>query len=148
MSETAEVLNLESAMFSSTYEHTLDAKNRLFIPVKIREAVGDAFYLFAPPREKCLYIYSPERWEEVARAVLSKNDRNYERLIFGSVIPVETDKQGRVTIRADFCKKVGLKKSVTIAGTGQRLELWDTDTRNKELERLQESADLYADIRF
>ncbi len=104
MSETAELLTLESAMFSSTYEHTLDAKNRLFIPVKIREAVGDAFYLFAPPREKCLYIYSPERWEEVARAVLSKNDRNYE--------------------------------------------LWDTDTRNKELERLQESADLYADIRF
>ncbi len=88
MSETAELLTLESAMFSSTYEHTLDAKNRLFIPVKIREAVGDAFYLFAPPREKCLYIYSPERWEEVARAVLSKNDRNYERLIFGSVIPV------------------------------------------------------------
>ena len=43
MSETAELLTLESAMFSSTYEHTLDAKNRLFIPVKIREAVGDAF---------------------------------------------------------------------------------------------------------
>ncbi len=148
MCETADVPVINSSLFSSTYEHTLDAKNRLFIPVKIREVVGDTFYLFLPPREKCLYIYSPERWEEVAKAVLSKNDRNYERLIFGNIIPVETDKQGRVTIRADFCKKVGLKKSVTIAGTGQRLEIWDTDTRNEELARLAESAELYSDIRF
>lgn len=148
MSETTEILGLDSILFSNTYEHTLDAKNRLFIPVKIREAVGDTFYLFAPPREKCLYIYSPDRWLEVAKEVLSKNDRDFERLIFGSVTPIETDKQGRITIRADFCKKAGLKKSVTIAGTGQRLELWDTDTRNKELERLQESADLHSDIRF
>lgn len=135
-------------MFQGNAEYTLDAKNRLFIPVKIREQVGDSFILFLPPREKCLYIYSEARWEEVAREVLAKNDRGYERLIFGNAVTVETDKQGRITIRADFCKRIGLKKSVTIAGTGERLEIWDTATRNEELARLAESADTYSDIRF
>ena len=109
-------------MFQGNAEYTLDAKNRLFIPVKIREQVGDSFILFLPPREKCLYIYSEARWEEVAREVLAKNDRGYERLIFGN--------------------------AVTIAGTGERLEIWDTATRNEELARLAESADTYSDIRF
>ena len=135
-------------MFQGNAEYTLDAKNRLFIPVKIREQVGDSFILFLPTREKCLYIYREARWEEVAREVLAKNDRGYERLIFGNAVTAETDKQGRITIRADFCKRIGLKKSVTIAGTGERLEIWDTATRNEELARLAESADTYSDIRF
>lgn len=135
-------------MFQGNADYTLDAKNRLFIPAKIRETIGESFILFFPPREKCLYIYSEARWEEVARDVLSKNDRNYERLIFGNAIAVEADKQGRITIRADFCKKIGLKKSVTIAGTGERLEIWDTAIRAAELNRLTESADTYSDIRF
>ena len=80
--------------------------------------------------------------------MLAKNDRGYERLIFGNAVTAETDKQGRITIRADFCKRIGLKKSVTIAGTGERLEIWDTATRNEELARLAESADTYSDIRF
>ena len=37
-------------MFQGNAEYTLDAKNRLFIPVKIREQVGDSFILFLPPR--------------------------------------------------------------------------------------------------
>ena len=68
--------------------------------------------------------------------------------MFGNVVPVETDKQGRITIRADFCKKIGLKKSVTIAGTGKRLEIWDTDTRNAELERQSEMIEMYSDVEF
>ena len=135
-------------MFQGNAEYTLDAKNRLFIPVKIREQVGDSFILFLKKKKKCLYIYSEARWEEVAREVLAKNDRGYERLIFGNAVTAETDKQGRITIRADFCKRIGLKKSVTIAGTGERLEIWDTATRNEELARLAESADTYSDIRF
>lgn len=148
MSELAENREFDFSRFSNTYEHTLDAKNRLFIPAKVRETVGTSFYLFHPLREKCLYIYSSERWEEVARQIISKNDRNYERVMFGNVVPVETDKQGRITIRADFCKKIGLKKSVTIAGTGKRLEIWDTDTRNAELERQSEMIEMYSDVEF
>ena len=80
MSEFAEKQEFDFSRFSNTYEHTLDAKNRLFIPAKVRETVGTSFYLFHPLREKCLYIYSPERWEEVARQINAELERQSEMI--------------------------------------------------------------------
>ena len=50
------------------YQHTLDAKGRLFIPAKLREELGDTFYVTVSP-EKCLSAYSQENWDDVARRV-------------------------------------------------------------------------------
>ena len=48
------------------YQHTLDAKGRLFIPAKLREELGETFYVTISP-EKCLSAYSQENWDDVAR---------------------------------------------------------------------------------
>ena len=50
------------------YQHTLDAKGRLFIPAKLREELGETFYVTISP-EKCLSAYSQENWDDVARRV-------------------------------------------------------------------------------
>ena len=42
------------------YQHTLDAKGRLFIPAKLREELGETFYVTISP-EKCLSAYIPSR---------------------------------------------------------------------------------------
>ena len=49
------------------YQHTLDAKGRLFIPAKLREELGETFYVTISP-EKCLSAYSQENWDDVARS--------------------------------------------------------------------------------
>ena len=41
---------------TGTYEHTIDAKGRLFIPAKLREELGVTFYL-AMGVDACLAIY-------------------------------------------------------------------------------------------
>ena len=44
---------------TGTYEHSIDAKGRLFIPAKLREELGVTFYL-AMGVDECLAIYPQE----------------------------------------------------------------------------------------
>ena len=45
-----------SGLYGS-YNHTIDAKGRLFIPAKLREDLGDTFYV-AMGADGCLSVYS------------------------------------------------------------------------------------------
>ena len=58
---------------TGTYEHSIDAKGRLFIPAKLREELGVTFYL-AMGVDACLAIYPQPTRPSVnwtARAVSS-----------------------------------------------------------------------------
>ena len=44
------------------YQHSLDSKGRLFIPAKLRDELGDTFYLTVSD-ERCLRAYSAESWQ-------------------------------------------------------------------------------------
>jgi len=39
------------------YRHVIDTKNRLFIPAKFREELGETFYITRKVMEKCLAIH-------------------------------------------------------------------------------------------
>ena len=55
--------------FSSTSYHGLDAKNRIFIPVSSREALGEIVYVFRQKGEKgnCLRLYTAEHFDKLAQ---------------------------------------------------------------------------------
>ena len=46
------------------YQHTLDSKGRLFIPARLRDELGDTFYLTVSD-ERCLWAYSAESWQSL-----------------------------------------------------------------------------------
>ena len=50
-----------SAAVTGQYQHTIDAKGRLFIPAKLREELGDTFYV-TMGMDSCLSIYSDASW--------------------------------------------------------------------------------------
>ena len=52
----------DEGMISGTYTHTLDAKNRTFLPAKLREALGETLML-TRGLDKCLAVYPMESWK-------------------------------------------------------------------------------------
>lgn len=134
--------------FWGNYPHTLDAKNRLFIPAKFREELGDSFVLYSPKDQGCLYAYNLQAWEEICAEVINSGNVNMQRYIFDDAISVEPDKQGRITIKAEFCKRAGLKKEIVVAGAGKRIEIWDAHKRAEALKHAEALADTYPTIHF
>ena len=48
-------------MLMGEFQHNLDAKGRLFMPVKLREALGTKFVL-TKGLDGCLFVYDLEQW--------------------------------------------------------------------------------------
>ena len=48
-------------MFMGEYSHTIDAKGRLIVPSKFRDALGDEFVV-TKGLDGCLFVYDQNEW--------------------------------------------------------------------------------------
>ena len=88
------------------YKHAVDPKGRLFVPAKLREELGDAFYVTLG-LDHCLSVYTEEGWQAIAAKC-------------------EPDKQGRFSLPAELRQYAGLGQDVTFIGQGGHAEIWDS----------------------
>ena len=120
-------------MFIGEYEHTLDAKGRVIMPVKLREEMGEKF-IITKGQEGCLFAYSLEEWknfEEKLKTLPSytnKNVRDFIRYFLSGATECELDKQGRFLIPMNLRSHAMLEKEVIIIGVGTKIEIWDKIT--------------------
>ena len=108
------------------YHHTIDAKNRLFIPSKFREELGDVFYI-TRKLEKALIIYSAEGWQDLKDKLSSKPDSavyKIKQFIFPKTVDATPDANGRVVLSSFLIDYAGLGKNVVVAGVGDHVEIW------------------------
>jgi len=138
-------------LFQGDFKHTIDSKNRIFIPARFREALGDSFIVYPAP-DGCLFIFTNEKWESIANQIKGQSatieDRKRQRRAFYGVLTVEPDKQGRITLSQFLVDHAGLKKDVIIFGMTDRIEIWDLDRWNNEAMASSEEMtdDIYPDI--
>lgn len=126
---------------TGTYEHSIDAKGRLFIPAKLREELGVTFYL-AMGVDECLAIYPQETWNRFTEkfASLPMSQSAAMRPLFANASKCELDSQGRIVIPQKLRKYAGLEKDAVIIGVNDRAEIWSAETWNarEEEEMTQE----------
>ena len=110
------------------YQHSIDAKGRLFIPAKFREELGETFYVTIG-LDGCLSVYSDTKWaalmEKVEALPLSK--ARSMRVLFATAAKCEPDAQGRILIPAKLRAYAALDKEVIINGASECLELWNPE---------------------
>ena len=111
------------------FQHTIDAKGRLFIPARLREKLGEGF-IVTISWETCLTVYSMERWENAEEKLraMPQTAQMELRPLFSNAAHVELDGQGRILLPQWLIDHAGLTKNVTIVGTGLYVQIWDSDT--------------------
>ena len=111
------------------YQHTLDAKGRLSIPARLRDDLGETFYVTLS-MDKCLSAYSAESWQEFRDKVnaMPYVKQRKMRPLFAHAAKCELDAQGRALIPQNLRDFANLTKSVTVVGCNNHAEFWDTDT--------------------
>ena len=130
-------------MFQGRYEHTIDKKGRVSIPVKWREILREKFdeRLMITNYQNSLYAYPDKSWQELALKVQSRpqfSDENVTSFMRAFIAPVQEcgiDRLGRILIPADLREYAALKSSVVFVGMTTRIEIWDKGRWDEEFRR-------------
>lgn len=120
-----------SFMFMGEYNHTIDAKNRLIIPSKFREALGEEFVV-TKGLDGCLFVYDNNEWaafEEKLKSLplTNKDARTFVRFFLAGAASVEVDKQGRILVPSVLKDFAEIKKDVVLIGVASRIEIWSKE---------------------
>ena len=116
-------------MLIGQYQHNIDAKNRVIVPAKFREDLGERFYV-TKGLDGCLFVLSEEGWKRLQDKIVAmpmSKARQLQRFFFSGAAEVEPDKQGRILIPQPLRDYASIEKDVTFIGTGDRAEIWSTE---------------------
>jgi MraZ protein len=119
------------------FQHNLDSKGRLSIPARLREELGNVFYVTLS-MDKCLAAYSAENWQSFTDKVdeMPYVKQRKMRPLFAYAAKCEMDAQGRILIPQNLREYAGLTKNVTIVGSNNHAEFWDSENWN-EINRIE-----------
>ncbi|WP_221763944.1 division/cell wall cluster transcriptional repressor MraZ [Methyloradius palustris] len=129
-------------MFRGATSLSLDAKGRLAIPAKHRDALqaqcAGHLVLTAHPH-RCLLLYPQPAWEPIQAKMMSlssfdKQSSSLQRLLVGFAEDVEMDAAGRMLVSNVLRDFAGLEKQTMLVGQGSHFELWGMDAWKAQLE--------------
>ena len=111
----------------------MDAKGRMAIPKRYREAIDEAsdgqLIATIDLHSPCLLIYTIDEWEVIERKLMSlpnmdPQSRMVQRLLLGHASEIEVDSQGRVLLPPLLRDHAKLEKNLILLGQGNKFELW------------------------
>jgi MraZ protein len=122
-----------SGVFYGEYLHNLDKKNRLIVPAKFRDVIGEKgiekFYINRG-LDECLFMFPESEWKaqesRFREMSFTKSEvRKFSRLFFAGAVEVVPDKQWRILI-PDYLKEyANLSRNIMVIGVSSRIEIWD-----------------------
>ncbi len=121
-------------MLYGEYGCALDEKGRLNFPAKLREEMGETFWI-TRWLDGCLVAFPNREWENVAAIFEEKSlvkSRKLKRQMYSGAGEVTPDKQGRVLIPPTLRTAIGLGKDAVVIGVGRYAEIWDARAWEEE----------------
>ena len=114
------------------YSARLDEKNRLIVPAKLRQEMGDVFYVTFGVNcgHSCLTAYTAAEWKTLSdnyNALSISQRAGATSLIFMNATECTPDKQFRFSLTPFLMEYAGISREVMIVGRAGQAEIWDAE---------------------
>lgn len=132
-------------MFSGEFSQNLDAKNRIIIPAKLRNELGENFVI-TRGLENTISLYTMEKWDNLNQklsklSLTKKSHRLLSRFFLSGANELSLDKMGRILVPKSLKEFASLSKECIFIGVGDHIELWDKNKWNEYMEQNLEEFD-------
>lgn len=125
-------------ILTGSYNHSIDDKNRIRIPAKLKNDLwADApapdekkfSLVFHTGTDGCIAVYTQEAVDRIFAPFAEVKQSDFEkykavRKFLNTFETVESDPQGRMVVPPKFKKHANIKKDIVICGTVDHIEIW------------------------
>jgi MraZ protein len=138
-------------LLTGTYERSLDDKQRLALPKRLRDVLANQGQLvLTPGTDGSLALFPEQAFAALteklaARSPTGQEVRAFSRLLYAQSQSVEIDSQGRIRLPAELTRLAGLDRDVVLLGVGDHVELWNKSRWEAYLADLQPRYDELAE---
>ena len=130
-------------MFRGRFDHTIDDKGRVSLPVKFRDILhkfNDTIVITT--FDGCLYVYPYDEWIKFEEKVYdlpsgSREMRDFQRGLLAHATECTVDKQGRILVPNSLRTVAHLEKDVVIAGRIKHFEIWNEERFTQTITQAQ-----------
>lgn len=132
-------------MLIGQYTSKLTDKDRISIPKKFREELGDEL-IVAKWYENCLVLVSKKSWKKLLKRLIGVTKlaispvRDIDRFILGSAFEAKPDKQGRFIVPETLLGYAEIESEVVFVGLSDRVEIWSQEKWRELEESAEEKA--------
>ncbi|MEI7811639.1 MAG: division/cell wall cluster transcriptional repressor MraZ [Ignavibacteria bacterium] len=138
-------------MFIGSVLHSIDAKGRFSLPVKMRKYVkpeaNDTFVMTAGAFGKCISVYPMDEWKKLVELKLqglnefNRKDAMFIRSFLQKASEDTFDSQSRLLIPKNLIEYAGIEKDIFILGAVKKIEVWNPEIYEEYQRLLPESYD-------
>lgn len=120
-------------MFRGSSSLSLDAKGRMAIPARYRDALqragGGTLVVTIAYRGHCLWLYALPEWEQIERKLIKLSDLSdttyhLKHALLAPAHECEPDANSRILLPAPLREAVGIERQVQLIGMGNKFEVW------------------------
>ena len=135
-------------MLIGKYYHHLEAKGRLSLPAKFRQASKS--WIITRGLDGCLFLLQEGNFkkelEKIAESSLTKKaNRDLLRLMTNEAQELSIDSNGRVNLPDYLINFANLKKEVIVVGSLNHLEVWDQERYHTYIDQIEGKAEEIAE---
>jgi MraZ protein len=122
---------LSQPFYAGEFRHFIDEKNRITIPARWRRDGVEEFIILPEANHQFLLVMAPEEFSRMSTAaesdtnVSARDRRVFFRQLHARAQHGAADRQGRLVLPEELCKKIALKGEVALVGGRGRFEIWN-----------------------